>query len=165
MSRLLALPDEILVQTLCALSIVDLFACKLTCFKLNSIIKSTAEIQYVIALELAGLEDNKGCYLLSPAEKAARVAQAQLAWKKQKPIFTTNVKVEHETSGVYDLTGGVYLLGGKRRLDLRYVPLPDSEEEQPEWKGIGMGETVIDMGLCIDEHDLVVVVTTYAPLY
>jgi hypothetical protein len=103
--------------------------------------------------------------LLSPAEKAARVAQAQLAWKKQKPIFTTNVKVEHETSGVYDLTGGVYLLGGKRRLDLRYVPLPDSEEEQPEWKGIGMGETVIDMGLCIDEHDLVVVVTTYAPLY
>ncbi|KAJ2915089.1 hypothetical protein MD484_g5358, partial [Candolleomyces efflorescens] len=159
MSKLLALPDEILIQTLCNLSILDLLSCKLTCFKLNAIVTSTAEIQYVIALELAGLEDNKSCYL-GAAEKAAKVAQAQLAWRKQKPIFTTNVKVEHETSGVYDLTGGVYLLGGRRRLDLRYVPLPDSEEEQPKWKGIGMGETVIDMGLCIDEHDLVVVVTT-----
>ncbi|TEB26755.1 hypothetical protein FA13DRAFT_1010701 [Coprinellus micaceus] len=160
MSPLLALPDEILAQIVLLLPTPDILHSRLVCFKLSSIISSSVEIQYRIALETSGLEDNGTCSSFSPSEKLSKLLRGQKAWRKFKPQFIKPVKVQHLPSGIYDLSGGIYLLGSDRMLDLDYAVLPERDGEDAEWKSIELQETYLDMGLCIDEHDLVAIITT-----
>jgi hypothetical protein len=163
MSPLLALPDEILAQIVLLLPTPDILHSRLVCFKLSSIISSSVEIQYRIALETSGLEDNGTCSSFSPSEKLSKLLRGQKAWRKFKPQFIKPVKVQHLPSGIYDLSGGIYLLGSDRMLDLDYAVLPERDGEDAEWKSIELQEAYLDMGLCIDEHDLVAIITTCAP--
>ncbi|KAF6754717.1 hypothetical protein DFP72DRAFT_898601 [Ephemerocybe angulata] len=159
MANLLALPDEILSQILSALSAVEILQSQLICFKLNSVIKSSTEIQYLIALQIAGLEDNGRRSILSQAERLERLQRGQLAWRQWKPQFTQKIEVKQPASPIYDLSGGAYFLGRESMLDLDFAVLPDSKDDVKEWRSISVKETVLDVGLCMDEHDLVVVVT------
>ena len=161
MSSLLALPDEILGQIFLLLPTPDILHSRLVCFKLNSIISSSVEIQYRIALETSGLEDNRTCSSFSPSERLNKLLKGEKAWRQFKPQFIKPVKVQHLPSGIYDLSGGIYLLGSDRMLDLDYAVLPEREGENAEWRSIELQETYLDMGLCIDEHDLVAIITTW----
>jgi len=162
MPLFLDLPDEILIQTISCLSLRDIHSCQLTCFKLNAIIKGSPEIQYQQALEINGFEDNPDSSHLSPTEKLEKLKRSAKAWRKVKPMFSHTVPITNPTSGIYDLTGGAYLLGGLRRLDLHTLVLPEAEDEdaEPVWKTLTVEESIVDIGVCIDEHDLVVVVTS-----
>ncbi|KAF8961935.1 hypothetical protein BDZ97DRAFT_1826703, partial [Flammula alnicola] len=137
----------------------DLVACELACRYLLSVIRGSIALQYHVALIGAKAMDNP-CSVLPVSTKLAQLKAGEKAWAVLRPNFTASIPVKHSPSGIYDLTGGVYLLGDQTRRALHYVRLPSHAEEEAEWKTIDVGRMIIDMGLCVYEHDLIAVVTT-----
>ena len=158
-TMLLNLPTELVVQILLYLD-TDIASCRLTCTYLDSVVRDSVVLQYHTALIGARATDNP-CSDLPLSKKLEQLKNGEKAWAVLKPTSITTIPVKHNTSGIYDLTGGVYLLGNQSRRDLHYVRLPSHPGEEPEWSTIHVGRTIIDMGLCVYEHDLIAVVTTY----
>ena len=80
--------------------------------------------------------------------------------------------LSHNPSGIYDLTGGVLLLGERRHTEgntgtdsVHTVRLHSAFEEKAVtqtsklWSHLDLGKQVIDVGLAIQEHDLIAIVT------
>ena len=156
---LLNLPTELVVHILLYLD-TDIASCRLTCTYLDNVVRDSVVLQYHTALIGARATDNP-CSDLPLSKKLEQLKDGEKAWAVLKPTSITTIPVKHNTSGIYDLTGGVYLLGNQSRRDLHYVRLPSHPGEEPEWSTIHVGRTIIDMGLCVYEHDLIAVVTTY----
>jgi hypothetical protein len=65
-------------------------------------------------------------------------------------------------------SNGVFVLGESSRQSLHWIQLPRSEEEQCGWRtvqlddvsGGGAGGYIVDFGLSVYEHDLIVVVSS-----
>jgi len=85
----------------------------------------------------------------------------------RKPI---QVCVPFDSTGIYDFTGGAFLLG--RRLNsasrrptvgYSYVSLPSFSEEENQkevqWMGLNLGIPILDVGLAVHEHDLIAALT------
>ncbi|KAF8889542.1 hypothetical protein CPB84DRAFT_1849340 [Gymnopilus junonius] len=199
---LLTLPPEILLHIF--LNLTDnpssLFALQLTCSFLNTLISGSSELHYQAAL-IATHQDNNAKSSLPVKEKLDRMQESSRRWsildldedseaegegeeksrgKGKETLKDGNkrmrqIKAGHEPSGIYDLTGGVYVLGDFPRKVLHWVKLPGQEEIQdgidPKWNKIDLDvlktradsdrreRTIVDMGLCIYEHDLVAIVT------
>ncbi|KDQ56114.1 hypothetical protein JAAARDRAFT_36902 [Jaapia argillacea MUCL 33604] len=163
---LISLPPELLIRILCYLPLSSLTSCLLTCKSLYTLITTSTILQYLIELESTSTSDNP----LSPfslSEKLSKLRARSEAWRKLSIAKTVGVRIKHRPSGIYDFTGGVYLLGvaevGSLRptKGLKYVELPsldDGEVKSPEWKSIEVGEDIIDIGLALREHDLLAVV-------
>jgi hypothetical protein len=90
------------------------------------------------------------------------------AWATLDFRRTVQVSVPFHSTGVYDLTGGAFLLGTRplRAADhpstvgYSYLSLPSlSEDEEVEWKGFNLGVPILDVGLAVHEHDLIAVLT------
>jgi len=156
---LLQLPPEILVQILQKLDIDGLFSCQLTSKYLDHLIRQSVAIQYNVALFAAMAEDNP-CLSLTVAEKFRALKSSEDAWTFLRPDFTTSIPVTHKQSGVYDLTGGVYLLSNSTRTALHYLKLPSKQGDETDWKVLRSSKSIIDIGLSIFEHDLMVNVVT-----
>ena len=156
---LLKLPPEILGQILQELDIVDLFSCQLTSKYLDHLIRESVVLQYNVALDAANAQDNP-CLSLTTAEKLRTLKYTEDAWAFLRPDFTASIPVTHHQSGVYDLTGGVYLLSNSTRTALHYLKLPSRGEDESEWKVLRSDKSIIDIGLSIFEHDLIVNVVT-----
>jgi hypothetical protein len=163
-TMLLDLPTELVVQIFFHLSPIDLVSCQLTCKYLHSVVQDSVVLQYHMALIAAKASDNP-CSPLPVSTKLAQLKNGERAWAILKPTFTTTIPVDHNPSGIYDLTGGVYLLGNHNRQDLHYLRLPSHPDEKTGWNTIKVGRTIIDMGLCVYEHDLIAVVTTCVLFY
>ncbi|KAF8955099.1 hypothetical protein BDZ97DRAFT_1927458 [Flammula alnicola] len=158
--QLLNLPQELIVQILYELPPSDLRACQLTNKYLSTIIRESVVLQYNLTLTMAKPEDNP-CSSLSTSENLRSLHFTEEAWAFLRPDFTTSVLVTRNQSGVYDLTGGVYLLSDMERTGLRYLKLPGMEGEDPTWKDVNTGKMIVDIGLCIYEHDLMAIVTSH----
>jgi hypothetical protein len=156
----LDLPPELVIRILCYLDLYDLSACQLTHSSLRAVIKDSILIEYHIATQLAGVEDNP-LSKLSIQERLERLASQEDGWAHLDFDFTKKISVEHNPSGIYDLTGGIYLLGDQRRRALHYCTLPSKSSDQTRWSRIDVEENIIDMGLAIYEHDLVAIVTMF----
>ncbi|KIM37681.1 hypothetical protein M413DRAFT_448215 [Hebeloma cylindrosporum] len=156
---LLRLPPEILVQILQELDIKDLFSCQRTGKYLDHLIRESVVLQYNVALDAAKAQDNP-CLSLTVAEKLGVIKSSEDAWAFLRPQFTTSIPVTHNQSGVYDLTGGVYLLSNLTRTALHYLKLPSREGDEAVWKVLRSDKSIIDIGLSIFEHDLIVNVVT-----
>lgn len=154
------LPPEIIIQIFAKVSPNDLFSCKITNKYLHNIIEESHVLQYRAALTLARAEDNP-CSDQLVVDKLEALKVAEKSWSLGQPRFKTTVPVTHQQSGVYDLSGGVYLLSNLTRTALHYIKLPTSKEDEVEWKVMGFTKTIIDIGLCLFEHDLIVIVTTF----
>lgn len=157
---LLDLPQELLFHFLSFLGISDLASCQLTNRYLRAIIKASVHLQYLIAVQAAGVESNPNCNT-STTDRLELLRKREHAWAHFLPDFERLIPVLHTPSGIYDLAGGVYLLGARSRLSLRYCLLPCSPSAEATWKTLDIGRTVIDMALSVYEHDLIAVVTTF----
>ncbi len=157
--ELLQLPLEVVYQILSLLSPFDLTACQLVNKHLHDIIRGSVTLQYIISLALAKADDNP-CSLASLAEKLEDVKSSEAAWSSFQPKFTVSLPVMHDTSGIYDLSGGTYLLGNADRRVLRYLMLPTKKDDPLRWDNVSVSKTIIDMGFCVFEHDLIAVITT-----
>lgn len=161
---LLNLPNELIIQILSYLTHRDLIACQLCNTTLHIIIKDSVLLQFRIALSTFKATDNPACPLnLSGRFQALK--DSEDAWFRLRKDFTHNITVNHELSGIYDLSGGVFLLGNDAGTALHYIKLPSSIGDDIRWQKLQLDQsegTIIDMGFCIYEHDLLAVITTCA---
>ncbi|KAF9553352.1 hypothetical protein CPC08DRAFT_822345 [Agrocybe pediades] len=157
--RLVDLPPEIITEVFLFLSPADILNFRLTHRLFNLIFWECLLVQYTSLLEETNLEDNP-CAPISISEKLEELKHAGRAWDLARPEFSTRLPVIHHQSGVYDLTGGVYLLSNDTRTAMHYLRLPRKKEDVPEWKIIKSAASIIDIGLCLFEHDMIVNVTT-----
>ena len=166
-TALLDLPNELIIKILSHLTHQDLIACQLSNSALYTTIKASVILQFQIALSRFKATDNLSCPL-SVSERLQALKDSEDAWTFLRQDFKRRITVNFEVSGIYDLTDGVFLLGNASRTALHYTKLPSSIDDDVIWKKIQLnrgpisGEgTIIDMGFCIQEHDLLAVVTTW----
>ncbi|KAF8889540.1 hypothetical protein CPB84DRAFT_1785452 [Gymnopilus junonius] len=194
------LPPEILLQIFLNLtdSPTSLLALRLTCNYLNTLISGSSGIRYETALMITDQVNNPKS-MLPVKEKLEWVQDSARRWSildldespegeeeeeektpGEKKLRNTNkrmrqIKAGHAPSGIYDLTGGIYMLGDLPRKALYWVKLPGLEEFrdgiETKWNKIdldmirkradsdGRERTIIDMGLCVYEHDLIAIIT------
>ncbi|KAH6910643.1 hypothetical protein BKA70DRAFT_1370960 [Coprinopsis sp. MPI-PUGE-AT-0042] len=151
-SPLLSLPPELLIAILRNLPLVDVYRCEGVCTSLRTIIKASSDLQYAIALEAECYDDVPSAVGFS--EKLERLRRGTEAWRRQKTAFVKDIEVKHNVSGIYDLAGGVYLLGDISKHSMFWLRLPEREEDEVIWNSFKVPESIIDIGLAIDEHDL-----------
>ena len=160
---LLDLPNELIVQILSHLTRQDLVACQLSNSAFHTAIKASVLLQYQIALSTFKATDNPSSSL-SVSERLQALKESEDGWTFLRKDFSRRIAVNFEVSGIYDLNGGVFLLGNVTQSALHYIKLPSSIEDDVEWKKIQLNPcegSIIDMGFCLHEHDLLTVVTTW----
>jgi hypothetical protein len=81
-----------------------------------------------LGFDVANSQDNP-CLSLTTAEKLRALTgkSSKDAWAFLCPDFTTSIAVTHNQSGVYDLTGGVYLLSNSTRTALEMYTKAEDE--------------------------------------
>ena len=171
MAVILDLPDELLAQIALHLSWRDLIHLQQTCNCLLDVVKSTAALQYIIELHVAGRIDNYASTLV-PGERLRILHKKEWAWRNVDLSDRTVLPLRHNPSGIYDLTGGVLLLGERSHSEgttgtesVHTVRLRSAFKDQPTsqanrlWSHLDLGKPVIDVGLAILEHDLIAIVT------
>ncbi|KAG5641544.1 hypothetical protein DXG03_004803, partial [Asterophora parasitica] len=152
------LPPEIVVRILCYLDLADLASAARINKLFHSYTKTFQVVQYHIATQAALLEDNPSSKV-DVSTKLGLLASREEGWAEMDIDWCRTVKVEHRASGVWDLTGGYYLLGNESRRSLHYFKLPSAKDDPVEWSRINMDCEIIDLGLNIDEHDLIATFT------
>jgi hypothetical protein len=157
---LLDLPTELLIRIFCDLDLSDLVSCQLTHSSLCTIITECAVLLYRKAVQSAGVEDNPSSKI-SISGRLDLLNARENAWMNFRIDFKQSIKVNHLPSGIYDLTGGVYLLGNESRRTLHYLTLPTKSSDVATWSKIDVDRSIIDMALAVHEHDLIAIVTTF----
>lgn len=163
MMALLNLPNELIIQILSHLAREDLISCQLSCCALYTSIKASVLLQFQIALSTYKAADNPSSSL-SVSERLRALIGSENAWTFLRKDFNRRIPVNFDASGIYDLSGGVFLLGSVSRTALHYIKLPSSIEDYVEWKKLKLDpceDSIIDMGFCLYEHDLLTVVTMW----
>lgn len=163
------LPTEMIVRTLAFLSLKDLISCQLTNKFLRSLVTSSLQLQYLIEAEAAGVQDNVNSSL-PVSERLEELKRSESAWTNFLVKQHQTIAIRHKSSGYYDLTGGVYVLGESNddgsipptSNTLRYAPLTSANDKalEKEWPRIKLEHNIIDFGLAIYEHDLIAVATS-----
>ena len=76
------LAPELIIQVCRLLDFTDILACQATSRRLHSIIQDSVELQYIILLQAAGLDDhNFGGSLLSSADRLHLLQTRERAWR------------------------------------------------------------------------------------
>ena len=169
--HILTLPDELLGDIAAFLSALDLVHAQQVCRRFRNVLQSHAALQYTIELHATAMVDNPACRL-PPGEKLRLLREKEDAWRQLNLSNRTTLPLKHNPSGIYDLTGGVLLLGERIQREahtgtdnVRTVPLhplfdADSDDGKAKfWNKIDLHKQVIDVGLAIPEHDLIAIVT------
>jgi hypothetical protein len=177
--QLLELPPELLVPILSYLPLACLLSATSTCTTLHSLLLTSPTLRYRLALLSAHQLDQRSpkC-TLAPAQRLARLEDSQRRWRSLNPVGMSKLGLSDGwSSGIYDLSGGVYFLGEslpgasmtriRTTRAVRWAKLPDpsaSTGSTPpvDWRRVDLGEDVVDIGVNVLEHDLLGVVTTYA---
>ncbi|KAG5649126.1 hypothetical protein H0H81_006105, partial [Sphagnurus paluster] len=156
---LLLLPPEIAVRILCFLELPDLMRMHQVHSHLREYIQSFHILQYRIATQSAYVEDNPTS-TLPISERLKLMRKLERGWARCNIDFRRVIHVKHEPSGIYDLTGGIYLSSDDDGHTLHYVQLPSKKDDPIEWKSIDVQKPVVDAGLSVLEHDLLAVITS-----
>ena len=96
-----------------------------------------------------------------------------MRWANLNFSKSVQVTVPFESTGIYDFTGGAFLLGTRLHITrprpaigYSYVTLPslsstETEEQNLKWHGLGLGIQILDVGLAVHGHDLIALLTAY----
>jgi hypothetical protein len=170
--NILHFPQEILVHILAFLDLGDILTCERTCRLLHQIYQQSPTLQYIVDTTIGGVIDT-GNSPLVVAERLEHLRMRTDAWNQLKINCTTQIPITYSPSGIYDLTGGYYFLGETPHptlrwitASMRYVSLPSIYSHlrgrAPQWMKLEVGESIIDIGVCAEENDLIAVVTACA---
>ncbi|KAF5376252.1 hypothetical protein D9615_008453 [Tricholomella constricta] len=158
---LLQLPPEIVVRILCFLDLAELASIIQADSTLHAYFKAFPILQYRFATQAAQVEDNpRSTHGSVVTERLALLNSREQGWARLNFDFQRTIPVRHHPTGIYDLVGGVYLLGDDGRRRLHYCKLPSTPADPTGWSHIDVDCTFVDVGLNIYEHDLIAVVTT-----
>ncbi|KAH9896674.1 hypothetical protein C8Q73DRAFT_757040 [Cubamyces lactineus] len=165
------LPDELLVLIASELDFEDLLRLQQVCSRLHGVVKSDSALQYALELRVAGMIDNPASRLV-PGERLRILRAKEEAWRSLDLSDRRSIALNHNPSGIYDLTGGTLLLGERRHgenltgtdavhtINLHSAfSYADAQDTRALWSNIDLGKQIIDVGLAIQEHDLIALVT------
>src|SRR6266571_3503249 len=156
------LPSDIIHEILSLISPIELVACKLINKQLNDIISESLILQYRFALALAMADDNP-CSMIPLSQKLKDIRSSEAAWAALQPKFIASRPVKHCTSSIYNLSAGTLLLGNANRMALQHLQLPTQVGDPLDWRSIVLDKTIIAVGLCVFEHDLITIITRQVP--
>jgi hypothetical protein len=168
LTSLLHIPPELISTILLYLSPHDILSCRRTCRTLYDLCNDS-RWRYLIQTERSAVSDDirpGPCY----PERLRILKKREEAWEMLAFRRSVQVSVPFESTGIYDFTGGAFLLGTRlytasRRptVGYSYVCLPslsDAKDQKSEWKGLSFGIQILDVGLAVHEHDLIAALTT-----
>jgi hypothetical protein len=168
---LLDIPPELIVSIVLYLSPHDIISCQRTCRKLCDVCNDTA-LRYLVQMERSGVSDDLRPGLSYP-ERLLLLQRREEAWANLDFHKNVQVTVPFESTGIYDFTGGAFLLGTRLHSTSRrptigysYLTLPSltsTEDQKLEWRGPSVGIQILDVGLAVHEHDLIAALTAYVP--
>lgn len=158
------LPIELLEKILIYLSGPDLTTASCLNSSMYKIIKDSVEIQYSLALEMHGMAD--GDKSQSIKDKLTELLRREKAWMSLDLSRRVSVKVPHNPSHIYDLSGGVYLLGDCEQFtetrdtkSLRFCDLTSCRNgpaiREETWRKMSIPDSIVDVGFALQEHDLI----------
>ncbi|KAH9170111.1 hypothetical protein EDB89DRAFT_1980645 [Lactarius sanguifluus] len=164
---LLDIPPELIVSIILCLSPHDIMSCQGTCRALCGVCKDTA-LRYLVELERHGVSDDLRPGISYP-ERLLLLQRREEAWANLDFRKSVQVTVPFESTGIYDFTGGAFLLGTRLHSASRqptigysYLTLPSlssTDDQKLKWHGIGLGIQILDVGMAVHEHDLIVALT------
>ena len=168
LTSLLHIPPELISCILQYLSPTDIISCRRTCRTLHSLCNES-HLRYLVQMERSGVIDDLRpglCY----SDRVGILERREEAWAILDFRSPIQVCVPFDSTGIYDFTGGAFLLGTRlysasRRptIGYSYVSLPSLSEEEEDkelqWMGLNLGIQILDVGLAVHEHDLIAALT------
>ena len=159
---LLYIPLELIFRILQYLSPKDIISCRRTCRTMYNVCKDPY-LRYVVQMERCGVTDDLRpglCY----SDRLCILERCEKAWEMLSFRKTVQVRVTLDSTSMYDLTGGAFLLSTSRpAVGYSYVSLPSFSEEENQkevlWKRLNLGIQILDVGLAVHEHDLIAALT------
>jgi hypothetical protein len=122
-------------------------------------------------MERSAVSDDMSPGLCYP-DRLRNLEKREEAWEMLDFRRSVQVGVPFESTGIYDFTGGAFLLGTRlytasRRptVGYSYLSLPSlssdvqDQDQKLEWKGLNLGIQILDVGLAVHEHDLIAALT------
>lgn len=164
------LPVEIALKIFSYLDVGDLLTIGALNKSSHDVIRSSSLIQYLSCLQTTGQQDESA--LFDTHNKLERLRGHEQAWGSLDLGEPVTVQVTHRPSNVYDLSGGVYVLGDRhlprqsrtttalRYVDLSAPGLRSFGEEFRSWPRLALGVNIVDFGLALTEHDLLAAITS-----
>ena len=169
-TSLLHIPPELISSILLYLSVHDILSCRRTCRTLYDLC-SDSHWRYLVQMERSAVIDDIRPGLCYP-DRLGVLEKREEAWEVLDIRRSVQVSVPFESTGIYDFTGGAFLLGTRlysasRRptVGYSYLSLPslsDAQDQKLEWKGLSLGIQILDVGLAVQEHDLIAALTACA---
>ncbi|KAI9450185.1 hypothetical protein BJY52DRAFT_1175761 [Lactarius psammicola] len=164
---LLDIPPELIVSIILYLSPHDILSCQGTCRKLCDVCRDTT-VRYIVEMERFGVSDDLRPGISYP-ERLLLLRRREEAWANLDFCKSVQVTVPFESTGIYDFTGGAFLLGTRfhsasRRTTIgySYLTLPSlssTEDQKLKWQGPSLGIQILDVGMAVHEHDLIAALT------
>lgn len=166
LNLLLDIPSEVIGYILLKLSAHDVISCQRTCRTLCNLVRSNSALRYLIQLERFGAIDDMRPGLSYP-ERLDLLERREEAWAMLDFCRSVHITVPFNSTSIYDFTGGAFLLGtrfgaSRRPAGYSYIPLPslsDPPDQKLNWIELGLGVQILDVGLAVQEHDLIAALT------
>ncbi|KAF7335661.1 hypothetical protein MVEN_02221100 [Mycena venus] len=168
-SEFLKLPPELILACLANLPVTDLVSC-LQCGNrlLRDIILKSVLLRYRREQERAGVQENPHVASnLVIADRLEQLLRREANWLSFTPRSTHTIPIDFQTTGLYDLTSDVYLVGDAPNPNthmctgIKYT-YTSPGSDGPQWRAVDGGKSIIDFGTAFEEHDLIAMVT-YTP--
>ncbi|KAG5641532.1 hypothetical protein DXG03_004807 [Asterophora parasitica] len=156
---ILQIPAELTLRILCHLDLPDLLSASLTNSTLNNYVQTFQVLQYRFLSHAARIEDTPHTDVVV-GERFERLKRREDGWARLNVDFSRSLPVHFDISGIYELMGGIYLLGDSNRRKLHYCRLPSTPSDPLSWSFIDARCMYIDVGMNIYEHDLIAIVTS-----
>jgi len=168
---LLHIPPELISYILLYLSARDIISCRRTCRALYDLCNDSL-MSYLVQMERYAVCDDIHPGLSYP-ERLRILEKREEAWATLQFRRSMPVCVPFDSTGIYDFTGGAFLLGTRlsgaassRRLTEGYSylslpPLSPVRDQELEWASRRLGVQVLDVGLAVHEHDLIAALTAW----
>lgn len=162
MVHILQLSPEVLIEIFSSLFLTDILRCKQACRTFSEVVSNSVRLTYQTELQKAGMLDNPYCSL-SLVDKLQMLKDREIAWATLDHRFISTVQVPYPTSGMHDLTPGVFLLGREMPDEafstngLQSVRLPSrgKEGESTQWNQFDLGMRILEFRPAIEEHDMI----------
>jgi len=173
---LLSLPLELVVPILSYLKARDILAFSSCCRSTRAVVENPV-LQYLMALEAAGLDTHQYSLQQMPMEDRLKyIERRETLWRDLGLPAARHwtIPVTHLHSHVHSLSSGLYILGdpspnpqSSRIVGLHYLELPkcghfQGEQNPAQWMSVSLGGEVLNIGVSLEEHDLIAVLTASA---
>ena len=173
LTSLLHIPPELIGCILQYLSPIDIISSRRTCRTLYHLCNDS-HLRYLVQMQRSGVSDDLRpglCY----SDRLQILERREEAWATLDFREPVQVRVPFDSTGIYDFTGGAFLLGTRlysasRRptIGYSYVSLPslsEGKDEELQWMGLNLGIQILDVGLAVHEHDLIAALTACVCFY